>query len=435
MPVSLRLALVGWLTLALGGLLALVPTAPAPSAVAAPRPTPVASAVSAPSADRPYSDPVWFPLRTPATVGCTKQGCRTAADHGYDAIDLLGRQGDPVYAAGAGVAHVGGSSGACSGSGEVDGGRWVWIDHGGGVVSRYHHLDAIAVVEGQLVTPATRIGAMGHSGDVPPCETNYLHFEVRYGGLRGERVGFGSLRGCGPAGPLQLPQALGFDSWDDPGLHPARRLTTPQLGSGCVTPDWSTTAARPTPTVTRSDQVVEVALPLPPGADAWAAQLEIWRPSLQAWRTLSVTRLPAGTASVRFTAGVENGRRYRVQAAVHQGLGWSRWSGAREAVAAPAAPEIRYLQWKKQKSTKKSCLHYGWNRPDALGSPVKGYIIARRCGAKPTSLGRWKTSKAKAGAAYTNLRGLKKVKVCDVRVQARNAAGAGSWSVVRQVRR
>jgi murein DD-endopeptidase MepM/ murein hydrolase activator NlpD len=144
----------------------------------------------------PFSDPTWFPLRTPATIGCAKSGCGTSSDHGFDAIDLLGNRGDPVYAAGAGVAHIGGNSGGCSGSDAVEAGRWVWIDHGGGVTSRYRHLDSIAVRDGQLVTPATRIGAMGHSGDVPPCSTNYLHFEVRHGGLDGDRVDFGPLRGC-----------------------------------------------------------------------------------------------------------------------------------------------------------------------------------------------------------------------------------------------
>ena len=425
---ALRFALVAWLALALGALLVVVP---------APRTTPTATA--APSlqalASHPYSDPVWFPLRAPATIGCAKSGCGTSADHGYDAIDWLGRQGDPVYAAGAGVAHVGGSSGACSGSGEVDGGRWVWIDHGGGVVSRYHHLSSIAIQDGQLVTPAVRIGAMGHSGDVPPCTTNYLHFEVRQGGVRGERVDVGSLRGCAADGPLQLPQALGSSSWNAPGLHPARRLTTPRLDSSCLTPDWATTGASPAPRLGRSDGAVNVAVDVPRGAKEWVVHLEIWRPSLDTWRTLTVTRVAAGTPSIVFRDEVENGRRYRVQAAVHQGRGWSRWSEAREVLGTPDAPGLRYLQWKKQKSKKKSYLHYGWERPEDLGSPVTGYTLQRRCGSKASSLGGWKSSTASARTAYKNLRGLKKAKVCEVRIRAKNAVGAGDWSTPEQVRR
>jgi hypothetical protein len=424
---ALRFALVAWLALALGALLVVVPAPRTPTASASPSLQALAS--------HPYSDPVWFPLRAPASVGCAKSGCGTSADHDYDAIDWLGKQGDPVYAAGAGVAHVGGNSGSCSGSGEVEGGRWVWVDHGGGVVSRYHHLDSVAIKEGQLVTPAVRIGAMGHSGDVPPCTVNYLHFEVRHGGVRGERADFGSLRGCGSNGPVQLPQAFGFSSWNAPGLHPARRLTTPRLDSSCLTADWTTTSTSPAPRLGRSDGAVHVAVDVPQGAQEWVVRLEIWRPSIKTWRTLAVATVPAGTSSTVFRDDVENGRRYRVQAAVHQGRGWSRWSEAREVLGTPAAPGLRYLQWKKQKSKKKSYLHYGWQRPEDFGSAVTGYTLQRRCGAKADSLGAWKTSGASAKTAYKNLRGLKKVKVCEVRIRATNAVGAGAWSAPERVRR
>ena len=145
--------------------------------------------------------------------------------------------------------------------------------------------------------------------------------------------------------------------------------------------------------------------------------------------------MPGGTSSAVFREGVENDRRYRVQAAVHQGRGWSRWSEPREALGTPAAPGPRYLQWKKQKSKKKSYLHYGWERPADLGSPVTGYTLQRRCGAKAGSLGAWKTSTAGAGTLYKNLRGLKKAKVCEVRVRATNGVGTGTWSAPEQVRR
>lgn len=404
------------------------PSATAPTAQAAPR--------LAPAAAHPYSDPTWFPLRAPARVGCARSGCGTAADHGYAAIDLMGTPGDPVHAAGAGVAHVGGDSGGCSGSGEVDGGRWVWVDHGGGVVSRYHHLDAITVREGALVTPATRIGTMGRSGDVPPCTTSYLHFEVRHGGVTGERVDLGTLRGCASSGPVRLPQALGASGWDDPALHPAKRLTTPALDSGCVTADWSTTAAAPAaPEVARSAGALAVTPDLPVGATSWTLEVQIWRPSLDAWRTLDVEALPATRTRVVVTDGIEDDRRYRVRTAVHQGRGWSLWSGHREAVGRPAAPPVRYLEWKRTGSKKKSYLHFGWSRPAALGGPVRSYAVARRCGAKASDLAGWKTSRASAGSAYKNLRKLGRAKVCEVRVRAVNAAGKGDWSPTRRVTR
>lgn len=426
---ALRVVVAVWLAVLLLALLLLGAT---------PRLLPAAQA--APSleatADHPFSDPTWFPLREPAKIGCAKSGCGTRSDHGYDAIDLLGAQGDPVYAAGAGIAHIGGNSGACKSSSESqESGRWIWVDHGGGVVSRYHHLDSIKVKEGQLVTPATEIGTMGHSGDIPPCTTNYLHFEVRHGGVSGDRVDFGPLRGCGSKGLLRLPQALGFTSWNDPGLHPAQRFSSPTLDSRCITAEWTTTAGTPALQVSRARGAVTVAVDAPAGAGSWAADLQIWRPSLKAWRTLSVSTVAAGAGITVFTDGVEDARRYRVRVGIHSGAGWSAWSGYREAVGLPAAPSVRYLQWKKKSSSSKSYLHYGWTRPDELGGTVKGYTVARRCGSTSSSLGGWKTSTTGGSTEYKNLRSLKKVKVCEVRVQARNAAGTGAWSTTKRISR
>ena len=426
-PASSRPVLVAWLVLALGVLLVVAPGQQPRTAAAAP--------ALETSASHPYSDPTWFPLRTPARIGCAKSGCGTSSDHGFYAIDLLGSLGDPVYAAGAGVAHIGGDSGECSGSGEAERGRWVWVDHGGGVVSRYNHLDSIAVADGQLVTPATRLGSMGHSGDVPPCTTSYLHFEVRHGGVDGERVDFGSLRGCGAQGAVQLPQVFGFDSWNDPGLHPAKRFSSPQLDSSCVTADWTTTAASPSPRASRRAGAITVGVDVKAPADSWAVNLEIWRPTLDAWRPVSVAIVPAGTTSKVFDSAIENDHRYRVQVALHQGQGWSRWSGFQDMVGAPLAPTVRYLEWKKTTSSTKSYLHYGWSEPDTLGSPVTGYTVSHRCAAKPASLGKWKTSTVKASVGYKNLDGLKKTEVCEVRIQAKNAVGSGSWSDVGSITR
>ena len=427
MLARLRSLLLGTVALALGVSVLGGVTAPAlPPAAAAP-------ALTAPTAAHPYSDPSWFPLRAPARVGCAKSGCGTPADHGYFAIDLLGNQGDPVHAAGAGIAHVGGNSGACQTSNETSGGRWIWIDHGGGVVSRYHHLDSILVTEGQRVTPATRIGTMGHSGDVPPCTTNYLHFEVRHGGVNGERVDFGTLRSCAASSPVQLPQVLGASGWNDPALHPAKRFTTPLLDSRCVTEDWSASPSSPRPVVRRSAAAVTVSVTRPAGTSSWAAELQIWRPSLSAWRPVTTTFVES-SSSVRLEAG-ETGRRYRVRTAAHAGQAWSAWSGYQEAVGTPAAPPLRYLQWKKKSSKTKSYLHFGWSRPDAVGGAVRSYTVVRRCGSSASSLGAWKSSTTPVRTAYKNLRGLKRAKVCEVKVRAVNAAGAGAWSTTRRITR
>jgi murein DD-endopeptidase MepM/ murein hydrolase activator NlpD len=66
-------------------------------------------------------------------------------------------------------------------------GRQVWIDHGGGIVSRYCHLDSIApdIQAGTRVEKGRLIGLVGESGTpesvVSPGSEYHLHFEVRVG--------------------------------------------------------------------------------------------------------------------------------------------------------------------------------------------------------------------------------------------------------------
>ncbi len=58
----------------------------------------------------------------------------------------------------------------------------VFIDHGGGVTSRYAHLRSAQVTNGQRVTASTRIGTVGSSG---LATAPHLHYEVR---VRGQAV-------------------------------------------------------------------------------------------------------------------------------------------------------------------------------------------------------------------------------------------------------
>ena len=58
-------------------------------------------------------------------------------------------------------------------------GRQVWIDHGRGVVTRYAHLESVAVAAGRLVARGEAIGAVGSSGY--PEGGPHLHFEIRIG--------------------------------------------------------------------------------------------------------------------------------------------------------------------------------------------------------------------------------------------------------------
>jgi murein DD-endopeptidase MepM/ murein hydrolase activator NlpD len=66
-------------------------------------------------------------------------------------------------------------------------GRQVWIDHGGGVVTRYAHLGGIApgIAVGALVSAGQLIAFVGESGTpeslTTPGSEYHLHFEVRVG--------------------------------------------------------------------------------------------------------------------------------------------------------------------------------------------------------------------------------------------------------------
>jgi len=80
-------------------------------------------------------------------------------------------RGTPVYAAGSGVVVIAGKQ---HGYGNV-----IYIDHGGGLITRYAHLSHIGVTKGETVLADTLIGAVGATGR---ATGPHLHFEVRLDG-------------------------------------------------------------------------------------------------------------------------------------------------------------------------------------------------------------------------------------------------------------
>lgn len=102
---------------------------------------------------------------------------RRAAFHA--GVDFALAPGESVRATGGGtVVHAGRSGGY---------GKLVAIDHGDGVVTRYAHLQSIAVVKGQTVTRGEVIGGAGSTGR---STGTHLHYEVRSGGQPADPLRF-----------------------------------------------------------------------------------------------------------------------------------------------------------------------------------------------------------------------------------------------------
>ena len=90
----------------------------------------------------------------------------------HPGIDLSGAYGTPIYATADGtVLRSGWNSGGY--------GNLVEIDHGRGITTRYGHMSAILVREGDHITRGQQIGRMGSTGR---STGNHLHYEVRIDG-------------------------------------------------------------------------------------------------------------------------------------------------------------------------------------------------------------------------------------------------------------
>jgi murein DD-endopeptidase MepM/ murein hydrolase activator NlpD len=90
----------------------------------------------------------------------------------HPGIDLAGSYGRPIYATADGtVLRAGWNSGGY--------GNLVELDHGRGITTRYGHMSAILVHEGEPVTRGQQIGRMGSTGR---STGNHLHYEVRIDG-------------------------------------------------------------------------------------------------------------------------------------------------------------------------------------------------------------------------------------------------------------
>tara|TARA_R110002096_G_scaffold143328_4_gene299318 strand:- start:112831 stop:113574 length:744 start_codon:yes stop_codon:yes gene_type:complete len=95
----------------------------------------------------------------------------TGAKSFHEGIDLAAAKGTKVAVSGPGVVVRAGQAGAY--------GNIVVVDHGGGLETRYAHLDSMSVKVGQQVAAGEIVGKVGETGRVTGA---HLHFEVRRAG-------------------------------------------------------------------------------------------------------------------------------------------------------------------------------------------------------------------------------------------------------------
>jgi murein DD-endopeptidase MepM/ murein hydrolase activator NlpD len=108
---------------------------------------------------------------------------RTRGQHG--GIDLVGKLGQPIFAAGKGVVvdiqpRVSSTFG-----------YQVVINHGNSVFTQYAHLQpgSLKMKPGDTVEAGQQIAGMGRSGNTPKAGDTHLHFEVRLGSPRPAAAG------------------------------------------------------------------------------------------------------------------------------------------------------------------------------------------------------------------------------------------------------
>ena len=89
----------------------------------------------------------------------------------HSGTDMRAPKGTPVHAAGDGVVIIAGRQ---HGYGNV-----IYLDHGGGLITRYGHLSKIEVKKGEVIAAASEIGLVGATGR---ATGPHLHFEVRIDG-------------------------------------------------------------------------------------------------------------------------------------------------------------------------------------------------------------------------------------------------------------
>jgi hypothetical protein len=159
--------------------------------------------------------PDWVPYVGSYPVGCTRGNPSPwgVCDHHHSyigAIDLHVPVGTVLRAAGGGTVVKVVDTCAVGDTGcEGGGGNWVGILHAGGRVSRYMHLDTVAVTEDDRITRGTVIGTAGITGN---AVVSHLHYDEQV--PLWTRAEMGEMFACVEGTFRRYPRDLGYASWE-----------------------------------------------------------------------------------------------------------------------------------------------------------------------------------------------------------------------------
>ena len=381
--------------------------------------------VTAAATDDTYSDPTYFPIRGNTTTGCVKSNC-PGPHHGVWAIDIYGNFGDGIYPMGNGIAHVGGIDNTCSTLGGDRHGTWVYVDHGGGLVSRYHHLRKITISDGQKVTTSTQIGEMGSTGDTCPAKVAYLHLDIlKVEGDQEIRQELPQMSACHQDRLVRYPEALGYKGWDDVAVG----LPMSNTGDQCVPQASRASApANVSMQVQKSLQDILISWSSPPvGASLvhkYAISYNKWKSGKGIWGQDQYFYTPAPASSYQLT-GLKRGSKYKVKLWGVDG-GGATLAATQELVMAevPAPPRII-----KAGKTGTRTLSFRWAGVDKRGSKLKGYSVGvKQLSGKGKRLEKWKDIPlSKRGSTWKKLKSRTRYALM---VRGINGAGYGEIGTV-----
>jgi hypothetical protein len=297
--------------------------------------TPGVAARTAPlSAAHPYSDPVWYPLQAEVKMDCVKDNPGCTTPHSFWGMDVVptgqSQSGSTstatVNAMGAGIAHIGNAKGDPCPAASTSFGTWVWVDHGGGVISRYGHFASIRIKDGELVGPGTPLGVVGVSGKGGNCWNAYTDFMLRGKGVSGPSLEFPTLKACDPRqGVVAWPAALAgsYARWNDV----PKGTVIPGSGDGCRPTVAPATPNRPgsVKATAGKGRIKATWATAPAGVDKVRVEFGEFHPSTRTWDYQQNERwsdLPAG-ASTASLKSLKKKHKWRVRVHFHNTAGWS----------------------------------------------------------------------------------------------------------------